>query len=79
MPVANGRRRVRSHCRVNGALRDGRLEVADALTAHLGDAERRISALGHRLHTGGAQGAIDDLSELARPHLASCVESDRPA
>ncbi len=48
------------------ALRDGRPEDAGALTDYLSEAEQRVSGLADRLQSGGAQGAVDDLSRFAR-------------
>jgi hypothetical protein len=48
------------------ALRDGRPQDAGPLAAYLGDAEQRVSSLADRLQTGGAQGAIDDITGFAR-------------
>ena len=48
------------------ALRDGRPEDAGPLSSYLDDAQQRVSGWAQRLQTGGAQGAIDDLTGFAR-------------
>ena len=48
------------------ALRDGRPADAGMLGTYIGEVEHRVSGLAERLHNGGAQGAIDDLTGFAR-------------